>query len=473
MPIRRCLLLCLVLTWTAPASRASAPADLRDDALRAMRKAAAFYREKAAFRGGYAFYYSPDLARRWGEGEVSADTIVVQPPGTPTVGMAFLRAYEATGDTYYLDAAREAAEALVYGQLQSGGWTQNIHFGPARRQGRYRHGKGGTWNVSSLDDDQTQSALRFLALADRALGFRHEAIHEAVKYGLAALLKAQFPNGGFPQGWTGPVEAKPVLKARFPEYDWKTEGKVKNYWDCYTLNDNLAGAVADTLITAHRVYGDERYKAALEKLGGFLVLAQMPDPQPGWCQQYNHDMVPIWARKFEPPAITGAESQDAMETLIRIARYTGRKEFLPPVARALEYFRRSALPDGMLARFYELRTNRPLYMDGEYRLTYDDSAAPAHYAWKVRSRLDSIAAQLREADKDSATRPAASSQPPAQTVRKIIADLDDQGRWISTYAGEKLTGAPAFQRGFRYISSALFARNLSVLSDCIASRGGG
>jgi hypothetical protein len=63
-----------------------------------------------------------------------------------------------------LFAARETAEALVYGRLQSGGWTQVIHFArPARgRLGRYRKGRGGSWNVSSLDDGQTQAALQCL-----------------------------------------------------------------------------------------------------------------------------------------------------------------------------------------------------------------------------------------------------------------------------------------------------------------------
>ena len=179
-----------------------------------------------------------------------------------------------------------------------------------------------------------------------------------------------------------------MVKARYPDYDWKTEGRVKNYWDYYTLNDGLAGTVADTLIAAHQVYKDEKYRAALEKLGDFLILAQMPDPQPGWCQQYNYEMVPIWARKFEPPAITGWESQDVMETLIKIARYTGEKKYLEPIPRALEYFKKCLLPDGRVARYYEFKTNRPLYMDAKYQLTYDDSAAPSHYGWKQAARFE-------------------------------------------------------------------------------------
>jgi PelA/Pel-15E family pectate lyase len=444
----------------------------RDEALTALKRAAAFYRGKAASHGGYVYYYSPDLKDRWGEGRVSAETIFVQPPGTPTVGLAYLTAHAATGDRFYLDAAREAAGALVYGQLESGGWTQVIHFAPPERGrlGKYRKGKGGSWNASSLDDGQTQAALRLLVRTDRALDFKHPEIHESAGYGLAALLKAQFPNGAFPQVWVGPVEPRPVLRARFPEYDWKTEGKVKDYWNYYTLNDGLAGDVADALITAHGVYKDDQYSAALERLGDFLVLAQMPDPQPGWCQQYNFEMVPIWARKFEPPAVTGWESQDAMETLIRVARYTGKKKYLDPIPRALAYLKASLLPDGRVARYYEFKTNKPLYMDAQYRLTHDDSAAPAHYGWKQPARLGGIEAAYKAALAGDPPPSRRGDEELTEEVRRVLRELDDEGRWVSRYAGERLVGRPNFAPGFRYLSSAVFARNVEVLSEFIGSR---
>ena len=90
--------------------------------------------------GGYVYYYSVDLSERWGEGLATGDQIWVQPPGTPTVGMAYLDAYAATGEQYYLDAAREAAEALVYGQLRSGGWANSIDL-KGRKLG-YRYAGG-------------------------------------------------------------------------------------------------------------------------------------------------------------------------------------------------------------------------------------------------------------------------------------------------------------------------------------------
>ncbi len=194
-------------------------AALRDEALRALKLAASFYHSKVASHGGYVYYCTVDLDQRWGEGKASPDTIFVQPPGTPAVGMAYLKAYAATGDKFYLGAAREAAEALVFGQLQSGGWAQVIHFAkPERgRLGWYRKARLGSWNVSSLGDGQTRAALELLMRVDRALAFKHADLHESALYGLDALLKAQYANGAFPQGWRGPIESKPVLKARFPD----------------------------------------------------------------------------------------------------------------------------------------------------------------------------------------------------------------------------------------------------------------
>ncbi len=454
-----------VLLLGMAAFEAPPQASLRNDALQALKKAAEFYRTRVASHGGYVYYYSTDLKDRWGEGKFGPETIFVQPPGTPTVGMAFLKAHAATGDAFYLDAAREAAEALVYGQLESGGWTQVIHFAAANRMGKYRKGKGGSWNTSSLDDGQTQAALEMLMRADQALGFKHVEIHEAAQYGLNALLRAQFANGAFPQVWNGPAEPKSAARAKYPEYDWKTEGRVKNYWDYYTLNDGLAGTVAATLIEAHRVCKDEKFKAALERLGDFLVLAQMPDPQPAWCQQYSYEMVPIWARKFEPPAVTGWESQDVLETLIRISRHTGKKKYLEPVPAALAYLKKSLLPDGRAARCYELRTNKPLYMDERYQLTYDDSAAPGHYGWKQPARLAEI--EREYAGAAPAKAPAAAGL--EEEVRRIVKELDGEGRWVSTYAGERLVGQPKFARSFAYLSSAVFSRNVETLSAYLAA----
>jgi len=447
---------------------------LREQVIATMYKAATFFRTNVASHGGYVYYYSVDLKQRWGEGVATPDQIWVQPPGTPTVGMAYLRAYEATGDRFYLNAATETAEALIYGQLQSGGWTNCIDFNPFGRVARYRNGKGHGKNNSSLDDGQTQSAIRLLILTDKALGFQYKAIHETARFALDALLAAQFPNGAFPQVWTGPVSQQPVMRASYPNYDWRTEGRVKNYWDMYTLNDNVPGHVAETLIDAYRVYNDEKYKTALQRLGDFLLLAQMPDPQPAWSQQYNYDMKPIWARKFEPPGISGDESQETIETLMEIYRITGDRKYLEPIPPALAYLKRSLLSDGRLARYYELKTNKPLYMFRRgkvYSLTYDDSNLPSHYDWKTDFRLAEMETKYNQLKRNAGpTISGQSSSDLAQRVRQIIDDLDGQGRWLSTYQGEPLVGQPKFKLNTRYIASEVFGRNIETLSEYLSAR---
>ena len=66
----------------------------------------------------------------------------------------------------------------------------------------------------------------------------------------------------------------------------------------YTLNDEAIPDTIVTLLEAAQHYGDSRYKAAAMKGGDFLLLAQMPEPQPAWAQQYNAQMQPAWARRF-------------------------------------------------------------------------------------------------------------------------------------------------------------------------------
>ena len=461
----------LLLSTSGRFLASSADQTLHEQILETMRKAAMFYCTKVASHGGYVYYYSVDLKQRWGEGVATRNQIWVQPPGTPTVGMAYLKAFEATGDQFYLDAATKAAEALVYGQLRSGGWTNCVDFNPRGRVAQYRNGAGRGQNNSSLDDGQTQSAIQLLVCVDKALGFRHQEIHESARFALDALLAAQFPNGGFPQVWTGPVAKHPVVNAGYPTYNWRTESQIKNYWDMYTLNDNIAGYVAQVLIDAYQVYKDERYKTALQRLGDFLILAQMPHPQPAWAQQYNYAMKPIWARKFEPPGISGDESQEVIETLMKMYCLTGERKYLEPIPRALTYLKRSLLSDGKLARFYELKTNKPLYMfrRGDiYTLTYDDSNLPEHYGWKTDSRLDEIEEQYRALQHQAPRKSKRESPLNVEgKVRQIITDLDDQGRWISIYQGERLVGQPKFQLNTSYIASAVFSRNIEMLSEYV------
>jgi len=464
-----CLLFCLLDAAGVNAQSASTS----DDVQKAIKKASTYYLEEVSSHGGYVYHYSPDLKVRWGEGPATSDQIWVQPPGTPTVGLAYLRAWEATGDEFYLKAATQAAESLVYGQLESGGWTNSIDFDPKGTQlARYRNGKGGgrNRNFSTLDDGIGQSALRLLMQTDRALQFNHPDIHNATQIALDALIAAQFANGAFPQGWDEDgISVQPLKKANYPDYDWRTENRIKNYWDLYTLNDDLCGYVFETLNDAWEIYRHPRYRDAIVALGDFLILAQMPDPQPAWAQQYNYDMQPCWARAFEPPAISGRESEDAIAVLMKAYELTGYERYLKPIPKAISYLKKSRLPDGRFSRYYELKTNRPLYMErssGNYQLTYDDSNLPDHYGWKTGTHLDTLESHYRQLVRDGQLKAQKTSRKDLEPkVREILATLDGQGRWMSRYNGERLVGQPKYREGDPYISSKLFSENLELLSQ--------
>jgi hypothetical protein len=60
-----------------------------------------------------------------------------------------------------------------------------------------------------------------------------------------------------------------------------------------------------------------------------------------------------------------------------------------------------------------------------------------------------------------------------EDVRRILRELDAEGRWISSYEGGMLVGQPKFKVGQPYIASAVFSKNLETLSDYLAkSRSG-
>jgi len=471
--IRTFVLISGLLALTAVAAQPDEPtadAALIQNATKSAIAAAQYFHTDVAVHGGYVYKVTLDLKLRKGEGTASPTEVWVQPPGTPTVGIAFLRAFEATGDPGLLVAATDCARALLHGQLKSGGWTDRVDFDPkGKNTGLYRNGQGKAKgrDVSTLDDDKSQAAIRLLIEVDKALEFKDAAIHESVQYALDALLKAQFANGGFPQGWSGPVEPGTVVKASFPEYDWRTEGRIKDYWDYETLNDGLAGTVTETLQLADETYQDDRYRDALLKFGDFLILAQLPEPQPAWAQQYNHQLQPMWARKFEPPAVVGRESEDAIATLMDLTEFSGERRFLEPIPAAIAWLKRSRLPDGQLARFYELKTNTPLYLKRDvYTLTYDDSDLPTHYGFKTDCRVDKLEARYHVLAAGGTPRVSKSNlKTLSKDVTRILSELDPESRWITDQNGDPVVDGANLNPEELFLDSAVFSKNLSRLAE--------
>lgn len=469
-------------------------ADTAQRALETMQQATRFFRTEVATEGGYLWTYKQDLSMREGEGRATESMIWVQPPGTPSIGMAFLEAYAATDDTLFLNGAVAAAGALAWGQLSTGGWDYRIDFDPesSRRWHTRRDVEAGDTDPlytapgdtvaterrhrSVFDDDTSQSALRLLMRVDRQLDFAHEEIHGAVEFALDAFVKVQYANGAWPQRYTefpDPAAHAP-RQARYPE-TWSRVHPDVNYRDYYTFNDNAIADLIDVMLEAHRVYGDRRFLDAALRGGDFMIRAQMPEPQPAWAQQYNHDMEPAWARRFEPPSVTGGESFGVMRALLDLYIETGEERFLAPLPPAIEWARRSLLPDGRLARFYELHTNKPLYFVRDtYELTYSDADMPTHYSFQIggRERIESVESILRRVQQVGrqamlAKRRDGSPGPPSaaerERVEEIIDSIDERGRFVTQAtmrAAER--GQPAFET--QVISCRVFLRNMRALT---------
>lgn len=458
----------------------------------ALTKAVSFFRDQVSIKGAYLWQYSSDLSEREGENQASPTQAWTQPPGTPFVGEALLEGFLVCGEEDLLHAARDAGHALAQTQLVSGGWDYRLEFDPdERHRWAYRverkpqrqslsedeaRSLQRARNVTTLDDDTTQSALRFLMKLDIVLKQKDPVIHEAVEYGLTALLKAQYPNGAWPQRYSEFPEADdfPVKPASYPE-SWPREHPRNDYRSYYTFNDNTLADLIDTMFLAEQLYNGSRYGEAARRAGDFILLAQMPDPQPAWAQQYNARMHPAWARRFEPAAVTGGESQGVIKVLLTLHRYTHDDKYLRPIGRALDYLERSQLPDGQLARFYELKTNRPLYFTKDYVLTYDDSDVPTHYGFKVSSRLSRLRADYETALKappgggviwSPRRSPPKAGSSLSREAGKVVNALDSRGAWPE--AGQlRFNGKDSDKR--QIITTKTFAQNLKILSRFVGS----
>ncbi len=463
-----------------PLSLSAQQPPTRDEAVTALKKAVTFFREKVSVEGGYVYRYAEDLSLSEGEEKTTATQAWLQPPGTPAVGEAYLAAYERTKEQFLLDAAVHTARALVRGQLHSGCWAEFIEFDPELRKNHAYRVDGPASpkarNFSTFDDNKSQSATQFMMHVDRALGFKDPQIHEATLYAVDSIVKVQFPNGAWPQRFSTPPSAAdhPILKASYPD-TWSRTYPGVNYSGFYTLNDNAQADVIATLFEAADIYQEKRYIDSAKKGGDFLILAQMPDPQPAWAQQYNTQMQPAWARKFEPASITGGESQGAIRILMDVYRHTGDKKYLEPIPRALDYLEKSQLASGRLARFYELQTNKPLYFTKQYELVYTDNDLPTHYSFTVPSNVRKLKSDYEKLLKTDPTKlkpvvKPETSEPSTEltaAARAAIDSLDSRGTWVES--GRLRAGTQTANDINRVISTQTFIRNLATLSRFVAA----
>mgnify|MGYP001339241525 FL=1 len=101
------------------------------------------------------------------------------------------------------EAVRIADNVLLY-QQTTGGWPKNIYMPAELTADEYQKALADKDNVnqSTIDNNATSTEIRYLSRIYLATGI--EKYKDAALEGIRYILKAQYPNGGWPQFWPRP-----------------------------------------------------------------------------------------------------------------------------------------------------------------------------------------------------------------------------------------------------------------------------
>lgn len=336
--------------------------------LAAMKRATAFMTDEVAVGGGYVWNVLPDKSRRWGEIEANPTMIWVQPPGTATVGHAYLDAYHATGDEQFYAAAASAADALISIQHPRGGWNYvGDTAGEESLKQWYGTVAANAWRLeefhryygnATFDDAGTAEASQLMLRM--WLEKREPRFKVAVDKAIAFVLDSQYANGGWPQ--------------RFPFVENGGAHGHADYTPYITFNDDVAGENLEFLIYAYhglanRGRGDARILDAINRGMDIFVKTQQPQPQPAWGLQHFPDTLkPAGARTIEPQAFATHATGTNIKSMLGFYRLTGDRKYLERLPEALDWLDQVKTPQNLIApgrthpTFILEGSNTPVYI---------------------------------------------------------------------------------------------------------------
>lgn len=260
-------------------------------------------------------------------------------------------------DGWYATArATRIARNIIEAQHADGGWAKNADRAvpPLPLAAAAACVPGHLQNCSSIDNHATTAELRFLAGVIAATG--DAASRTAFERGLDYLLATQYPSGGWPQ-----VSAAPA----------------GTYHAAITLNDDALAHVLELLRSvafdpAYAFAGEERKaKARLAFANGVSMLLRAQIRVGGvrtvWCAQHDPGtLAPVGARSYEPPSLSGEESAGVLKVLMSVPDPSA--EVVSAVDDAVQWLRKARLTwhrEATWARFYDLKSGRPIYPDRE------------------------------------------------------------------------------------------------------------
>ena len=382
----------------APLTLGAKAPSLKTKALDAMKSATEFMMDSVSVRGGFVWNYLPDFSRRWGEMEAKNTMVWTQAPGTPQVGHLMLDAYHATGDEFYYEQACKVAQALIWGQLECGGWNYVFDFAGENslkdwyntvgrsgwRLEEFRHYYGN----ATFDDSASSECAKFLL---RMYVEKYDpAFRPALDKAINFVLESQYPVGGWPQRY-------PLM------YDHPFEGKA-DYSSFITLNDDVIPECTEFLMQCCQCLGMQSLREPVLRAMYLIITLQQGQPYAGWADQYTvEDLKPAHARSYEPRAVNSGTTVAMIRQLLRYYTITADTRFLSGIPAAIEWLESEALPQSEVAkwnrpsrdpeailvpRFIDPDSGKPLYVhregsntdNGDYYTDQNISNTIGHYS---------------------------------------------------------------------------------------------
>lgn len=351
------------------------------------------------FAGVLLFRTSPGLAQNQAE-VIAAQEKTWEPIDTGAFAdginhaLTHYRGKKAPYARYQADQIVHIAENLVAWQHADGGWPKNIDWLKIWSLPEIEKQKAG--KQSTLDNRNTWSQIDYLAQVHQRTRLEHYA--EAARRAIDYLLENQNPSGG----WRG--------------FDV----------DAITFNDDVMAGVLQTLYAVatdslRYFFVDEncRTRARQAYAAGIRCILRCQIKVDGrltaWCQQHSHqDFAPVWARNFEPPAITAGESVGVVHLLMQIDNPS--PEIIQAIQAAVAWFdrvkiaglRNEKVPTAEIdfryhfsdfdfvevqdpaappiwTRFYDLQTEKPIFCTRQKEITENytdlDRERRTGYAW--------------------------------------------------------------------------------------------
>jgi len=281
---------------------------------------------------------------------------------------------------YASPEARAVAASIVQYQTPEGGWPKNTDM-TAPPSAEFLANAQPDHRAPTIDNGATTTQLACLARVITAT--EDVALRAAFERGFDYLLAAQYENGGWPQYF-------PLRKGYYAHITYNDNAMVGVLT---VLRDTAAGAAPYGFVDAAR---RERAAAAVAKGVACILRTQVKQNGrlTGWCAQHDeHTFAPVWARNFEPPSLSGSESVGLVRFLMAVknpspeivAAIEGAVAWLESVKITGMRIDETRGADGKLdrravadpagpvlwARFYELETNRPIYLGRDKVVHYD------------------------------------------------------------------------------------------------------